>query len=78
MALSGRAGLFHRLGHRVENGHAFAGVLEHLPAFAGRDAGHDLGAVVQRELRVPGAEAARDALDQNFSVRFDENGHVVV
>ena len=70
-----RAGLFHRFGHGVENGNFFAAVLEELPALAGRDAGDDLRAVINRELRVLRAEAAGDALDENFGVGFDENGH---
>ena len=31
-----------------------------------------------RELRVPRAEAAGDALDENFGVGFNENGHVAI
>ena len=71
----GRAGLFHRLGDGVKNGHFFAAVFENLAAFAGRDAGDDLRAVINGKLRVFGAEAAGDALDQDFGVGFDENGH---
>ena len=50
-------------------------VFKQLPAFAGRDAGDDLGAVSEAELGVPRAEAAGDALDQNAGLRGDENGH---
>ena len=51
----------------------FAGVLEDLAALAGRDAGDDLRAVIQRELGVPRAEAAGDALDEDSGVGFDED-----
>ena len=71
---SRRAGLFHGFGDGVEDGN-FSAVLKELPAFAGRDAGDDLRAVINRELRVPRAEAAGDALDENFGVGFNENGH---
>jgi hypothetical protein len=50
-------------------------VLKKLAAFAGRDAGDDLRAVINRELRVFRAEAASDALDENFGIGFDEDGH---
>ena len=70
-----RAGLFHRLGDRVENGNLLSAVLKNLAALAGRDAGDDLRAVINRELRVPRAEAAGDALDEDLGVGFDENGH---
>ena len=70
-----RAGLFHRLGDRVENGDFFSAVLKDLAALAGGDAGDDLRAVINRELRVPRAEAAGDALDEDLGVGFDENGH---
>ncbi len=56
-------------------GHFFAAVLEKLAAFAGRDAGDDLRAVINRELRVFRAKAAGDALDENLGVGFNENGH---
>ena len=71
----GRAGLFHGFGDGVENGNFLAAVLEKLAALAGRDAGDDLRAVINRELRVFRAEAAGDALDENLGVGFDENGH---
>ena len=71
----GRAGLFHGFGDGVEDGHFLAAVLEELAALAGRDAGDDLRAVINGELRVPRAEAAGDALDENLGVGFDENGH---
>src|ERR1017187_10122666 len=70
-----RAGLFHRLGGRVENGDFLSAVLKDLAALAGGDAGNDLRAVINRELRVPRAEAAGDALDEDFGVGLDENGH---
>ena len=41
-------------------------LFEDLPALARRDAGDDLGAVVEGELRVARAEAAGDALDEKF------------
>ncbi len=49
--------------------------LEQLPAFAGRDAGDDLGAVGEAKLGVPRAEAAGDALDQDAGLGGDEDGH---
>ena len=72
---SHRAGLFHRFGNGVKNGNFFAAVLEKLPAFAGRDTGDDLRAIVNRKLRVFRAKAAGDALNENLGVGFDENGH---
>ena len=53
----------------------FAAVLKKLSAFAGRDPGDDLRAVIHRELRVFGAKTAGDALDKDFGVGCDENGH---
>ena len=50
-------------------------VLEELAALAGRDAGDDLGAVVERELGVARAEAAGDALDEDAGVGSNEDGH---
>ena len=70
-----RAGLFHRFGDRVENRNALAGMLKNLAALAGRDAGDDLRAVINRELRVFRAKAAGDALDEDLGVGFNENGH---
>ena len=72
---SRRAGLFHRFSHGVEDGDFDAAMLKALTALAGGDAGDDLGAVIQRELRVPGAKAAGDALDQDFRVGLDKDGH---
>ena len=72
------ARLFHRFGNCVENRNALSGVLKDLAAFAGRDAGDDLSAVVNRELRVFRAKAAGDALDEDLGVGFNENGHVVI
>ena len=56
-------------------GHLVGAVLEELAALAGRDAGDDLGAVVERERGVAGAEVAGDALDENLGFGSDENGH---
>jgi hypothetical protein len=64
----GGAGLAGGLGDGVEDGDLVAGVFEELAAFAGRDAGDDLRAVVKRELRVLRAKAAGDALDENFGL----------
>ena len=55
----GRAGLFHRIGDGVENGNFLAAVLKELAAFAGRDAGDDLRAVINRELRVLARRSCR-------------------
>jgi len=46
-----------------------------LSAFAGRDTGDDSRAVIDRELGMPGAEAAGDALNENLSIGFNEDGH---
>ena len=48
----GRAGLFDGFGDGVENRNLFPAVLKNLTAFAGGDAGDDLRAVINRELRV--------------------------
>ena len=72
----GGAGLLHRLGHRVEDRDAFSAMLKALSALAGRDAGDDLRAVINGKLGVFGAETAGDALDENFGVWFNENGHI--
>ena len=53
-----------------------AGVLEDLAALAGSDPGHDACAVIKGELSVPRAKAARDALDENLGVGFNEDGHL--
>jgi hypothetical protein len=50
-------------------------MLKDLAAFAGRDAGDNLCAVINRELRVFRAKAAGDALDENLGVGLNENGH---
>eukprot|EP01022_Parablepharisma_sp_SALTPOND_P012225 TRINITY_DN1566_c0_g2_i1.p1 TRINITY_DN1566_c0_g2~~TRINITY_DN1566_c0_g2_i1.p1 ORF type:complete len:1815 (-),score=421.25 TRINITY_DN1566_c0_g2_i1:71508-76952(-) len=55
-----RPGLSRCLGHAVENRHTVDG----LPAFVRRDAGYNLGAVLQHELHVAHGGAAGDALDQ--------------
>src|SRR6185503_4777231 len=69
------ARLLHRLDDGVEDGHLLPIVFEGLPALAGRDAGDDLGTVVDGEPCVAAAEFAGDALDEKFGVRFDEDGH---
>ena len=70
----GGAGLLRGLGDGVEDRNF---VLEELAAFAGRDAGDDLRAVSEAELGVPRAEAAGDALDEDFVFAgVDENGHI--
>ena len=53
-------------------------MLEELAAFAGRDAGDDIGTVINRELRMFGAKAAGDALDEDLGIGFNENGHDVI
>ena len=52
------------------------GVLEELAAFAGCDTGDDVRTVIDRKLRVLGAEAAGDALNEDFGIGFNEYGHV--
>jgi hypothetical protein len=52
MARDGGAGRLGGVGHRVEDRHLVRAVLEELAALAGRDAGDDLRAVVERELGV--------------------------
>jgi hypothetical protein len=71
----GGAGGVSGFGDRVEDRDPVAGVFEELAAFAGRDAGDELRAVVERELGVASAEIAGDALDENFSFGGDEDGH---
>ena len=66
------ARLLHSLTHGVKDRHI---VREELTSLAGRDAGHDLGAVVEAELRVPRSKAARDALHKNACFGGDKNGH---
>jgi len=68
---SGCAGLFHGIRDGVEDRHLLAAVFKELAAFAGRDAGDDVRAVINRELRVLRAKAAGDALDENLGVRGD-------
>jgi hypothetical protein len=53
-------------------------VLEELAALAGSDSGDDLRAIIQGELGVFGAEAAGDALNDDFSVLFYEDGHEIL
>ena len=50
-------------------------MFEEEPALAGGDTGDDLRAVVEREAGVARAEIARDALDEDAGVFFDEDGH---
>jgi hypothetical protein len=50
-------------------------VLEELAALAGRDAGDDLGAVVEGELGVAAAELAGDALDEDLGLFGNDDGH---
>jgi hypothetical protein len=70
-----RAGLFHGISDGVEDGHFLAAMFEELSALAGRNTGHNLRAVINGELSMPRAEAAGDALNENFGVGFNENGH---
>ena len=72
---NGRAGLAGGLGHRVEDRDFFAGMFKDLAPLARRDPGHDLRAVIERELRVPGAETARDPLHENLGLGSDKDGH---
>ena len=65
------AGLLYGFGHCIKYRNAFAAVLKHLAAFAGRHAGDDLRAVIDRKLRVFGSETAGDALDEDFGIRFN-------
>ena len=67
--------MFDGFGDGIKNRHLVAGVFKKLSAFAGGDAGDDLGAVVEGELGVLGSEASGDALHQNFCVGFDEYRH---
>jgi hypothetical protein len=61
--------------HGVKDRHLLAAVLENLAAFARRDTGDELRAVVDGGLRVTGAEVSGDALNENAGVSFNENGH---
>ena len=69
---SGGAGLLHGLGDGIEDRDF---VFEELAALAGRDAGDDLRAVGEAQLGVAGAEAAGDALNENFGFGSDEDRH---
>ena len=71
----GGAGFAGGLGDAVEDRD---GVLKFLAGFSGGDTGDNLGAVLDAELGVPTAEAAGDALDEEFGVWFDEYCHAVV
>ncbi len=70
------AATLYRLGDGVKDGNFLSTVLEDLSTFSGRDAGDDLRAVIDGELGMPRAEAAGDALNENFGVGFNEDGHV--
>src|SRR4030095_5685034 len=50
--------------------------LERLAAFARGDPGDDLGAVFEAQFCVVRAETASHALDENFRLWGNENGHV--
>src|SRR5690348_2576350 len=65
------AGFVDRIAHGVE--HRQADVFG--AALAGRDAADQLGAVVQRLLRMEGALLAGEALADDFGVLVDEDGH---
>ena len=71
----GRAGGRSSLGNRIEDRNLVILMLEELAALARGDSGDDLRAVVERELRMAGAERAGDALDENLGFGSDENGH---
>ena len=53
-------------------------MFEKLPALARRDARDDGGAVINGELGMSRAERARDALNENLGVGFNEYCHVVI
>jgi hypothetical protein len=65
--------LFDGLGNRIEHGYP---ALEQLPAFSWRHARDDLAPVSEAQLRMPGAEAPGDSLNQDPRMGSDENGHV--
>jgi hypothetical protein len=46
-----------------------------LAAFARSHAGHNLRAILEAELGVPGAEAAGDPLNEDFGVGLNQDGH---
>ena len=50
---------------------------EVLAAFAGRDPGDDVRAVIEGEFGVAAAEVTGDALDENLGFGCDENAHVL-
>src|SRR5574338_524466 len=66
------AGRLHRFGHGIEDRDL---PLECLAALARRDAGDDLGAVLQHLLGVERAVAAGDALDEQPGALVDEDAH---
>ena len=71
----GCAGGHSRLGDRVEDRNLVFLILEELAALARCDAGDNLRAVIERELRMAGAERAGDALNEDLGFGSDENGH---
>src|SRR5690606_2547827 len=66
------AGLLHGFGDGVEYRHLLAAVLKELAAFSGGDPGDDLRTVVDRQLRVPRAKGAGDALNDDAGGFGDE------
>ena len=60
-----------RIFHRIEHRHPVLG----LTAFSRRDAGNDVGAILDHFLRVETADGSGNALDQNFGVFVDQNAH---
>ena len=67
-----RAGLLHRLAHRVEDRPAFV----RRAALAGRDAADDRRPVGRGLLGVKRPLAAGQALDEQARVLVDQNGHM--
>ena len=59
----------------VEHRDGVVAVLDELATFAGRDARHDFGAVVEHLLGVEEALAPGDALHENFGIFVDEDAH---
>ena len=72
----GRAGFARGFGDGVEDRHLMRAVFKDLAALSRRDAGDELRAVVERELRVARAEVAGDALDEDAGGGCDEDGHL--
>src|SRR6266550_277912 len=67
-----RLGLAHRVGDGVEHGDH---TVEPLPAFAGRDPGHDLGAVGDHLPRVKRPVATGDTLHHQAGLLINEDAH---